>query len=363
MYSLPRASIAIVLWQLLFSSSSIAQTDSAITFEPTGAVPKTRESPRTLEGILTVSAGLYHGFDRDELTTFLQPGAGFEFLARPGGWMNLLAGVKLGFSKPLTTGVHVGIRQPFYEKSDCSAMIFGDVALLFFDDADRLGPIGFGVRGVVGGRAGWFTTFEYRLAGEYRGMGGRNADGTDPRGLWWVGAEAGVVFTLGSAVTPFSRIDSVRAAIQFIATSEELDEFDALRSTLAIEEWLDRFWMKRDVTLGTPLNEARIEYEKRVRVANERFSRPRRLGIDTDPGRVLALYNEPDAKEMEYSIYDANYRYELWIYRNRVRHAPIALFLFVVGGPREWQQIYSNVPGEMTGPIPNDLPLRMRSWF
>ena len=181
--------------------------------------------------------------------------------------------------------------------------------------------------------------------------------------MWWAGLEAGVAFTLSSAASPITRKDSLRSALIYIAKPEEIAAFDATRSTYALEEWLDEFWRKRDLTPQTPLNEARMQYELRVQKANQRYSRPRKLGISTDVGRVLAIYGEPDATESEYSAYDATYRYELWVYRNRVRNIPTALFLFEFSGTLDGRQIYSNVPGELSGPIPRGLPKKMQVWF
>lgn len=78
---------------------------------------------------------------------------------------------------------------------------------------------------------------------------------------------------------------------------------------------------------------------------------------------MLAIYGEPDVTENEYSVYDATYRYELWVYRSRVRNVPTALFLFEFSGTLDGRQIYSNVPGELSGPIPKGLPTKMKVWF
>jgi GWxTD domain-containing protein len=356
---LSAAGFVSVLWQLLFSSFCMAQQDSTITFEPTTGTPqKEVRSPRVLEGIVTLGLGPYEGYHDGAFKTHVVPDIGFDFLARPVG-INLVFGGKLSFTVPLSTGVHLGLRETLSVLSERTS-IFGEAAFLFFDDSIRFEAVGAGFRGVIGSRIEWSPSIEIRLAGEYRG---NRTVGLETKTIWWAGLEAGAAFTLSSEATPLSYKDSVRAAILYIARPDELAEFDALRSAGALEFWLEQFWHKRDITPSTPINENRREYESRVRRANIRYSRPKRLGIETDVGRVLAIYGEPDATESEYSVYDANYRYELWVYRGRIKNIPTALFLFEVSDPLSWRQIYSNVPGELSGPIPSYLPKKMRVWF
>lgn len=353
------ATVTFVLWQLLFSSLLYAQQDSTITFEPTAGTPQvTAANSRVLEGILTGGVGPYEGYNNGEFKTHLLPDIGFDFLARTGAF-NLVFGGKVGLGTPLSTGVHLGLRETLSRLNEKTS-IFGEAAFLFFDDSIRFEEVGFGFRGVVGSRFDLSPSIEVRLAGEYRG---KRRIGIEDKILWWAGLEAGVAFTLSSAASPITRKDSLRSALIYIAKPEEIAAFDATRSTYALEEWLDEFWRKRDLTPQTPLNEARLQYELRVQKANQRYSRPRKLGISTDVGRVLAIYGEPDATENEYSVYDATYRYELWVYRNRVRNIPTALFLFEFSGTLDGRQIYSNVPGELSGPIPRGLPQKMKVWF
>jgi GWxTD domain-containing protein len=338
---------------------SPAQQDTSITFEPTGAgTQRPSASPRVLEGILSLGVGPYEGYDDGVFKTHVLPDVGFDFLARPGG-LNLVFGGKIGFGIPISTGVHLGLRETLAE-INARTSVFGEAAFLFFDDSIRFEPVGVGFRAVLGSRIEWSPAIEMRFAGEYRGTRTVNAEN---KILWWAGLEAGVAFTLSSTARPISRKDSIRAAIAYIARPDELEEFDELRSAYAIDEWLDRFWRRHDLTPSTPINEARLEYEARVKRANQRYSRPKRLGIETDQGRVLAIYGDPDVIDNEYSVYDATYRYELWVYRNRVRNIPTALFLFEISGTLDGRQLYSNVPGELSGPIPPGLPKKMKVWF
>jgi GWxTD domain-containing protein len=356
-----------VLCQLLlfvFLSDAFAQIpDTAVTFKGSQLKHEPEKTKRKLECVITGGIGPYSGFNNGEYKTFLQPSAGFDFIANPGDFVNLLFGAHLGLSDPLTTGVLLGVRQPFFEGNEGESKLFGDLALLIFDEAERIAPLGVGVHAAIGGRTNSFLELEYRIAGEYRGQGSASGDGTNAKTLWWIGIEAGVAFSLSSSKTVFTHKDSLRAALLNIANAEEIAEFDAIFSSYHVDEWLDQFWAKRDLTPDTYRNEAREEYERRVREANARFSRPKRLGVSTDPGRVLTLYGNPDYIEQATSVTDESYKYYLWVYTNRVRDVAPALFLFEVSGIRDWYQAYSNVPGEQTGTLPAGLPATMRKWF
>ncbi len=52
------------------------------------------------------------------------------------------------------------------------------------------------------------------------------------------------------------------------------DEFDEYRNKSATEryDWLNRFWKKHDPTPTTEINEGQLEFERRVRIARDRFT-------------------------------------------------------------------------------------------
>ncbi|MGH7740949.1 MAG: GWxTD domain-containing protein, partial [Candidatus Eiseniibacteriota bacterium] len=61
------------------------------------------------------------------------------------------------------------------------------------------------------------------------------------------------------------------------------------------ERFFDDYWLVRDPTPGTAMNEALAEFRKRVDFANRAFTRPGRLkGMFTDMGRVYIRYGPPD---------------------------------------------------------------------
>lgn len=357
---------SVVLWQLLlFSSLASAQgVDSTITFKGSGNDVRIAPKPqRKIEGVATLGIGFYDGISNDVSTLPLQPTLGAELLAYPGGWPTFLFGVHFGFTDPFTSSVVVGIRQPLIINPDGLWRLSTDIGAVFFDEAGRKEPIGLGARAALVARSGSSFILESRLATEFRGVLANDADPTTSTTRWWVGLELGAAFTLTSETQALSRKDIVRAEIMPIATAEEISELDDISSSYRVDEWLEMFWAKRDLTPKTITNEYRIEYERRLSIADKRFSRPKKLGVSTDPGRILVLYGEPSYVETQGSSIDENYRYEMWIYTGRLRDVSPAVILFEVSGTRDWHQVYSNIPGEISGTIPANLPAGMRKWL
>ncbi|MDP4229408.1 MAG: GWxTD domain-containing protein [Bacteroidota bacterium] len=353
---------------LLLGSVLHAQTEDSSKSMIFSANRFTGSGPKhsRLDGIASLSIGTYHGFRSDGLySTTLQPSVGFEFLAEPGGSLHLLLGGHVGFSDPVTTGVSFGLRIPTEISKKPDLNVFTDIGILFFDDAAFSGPIKYGARIAFGARTIGDVDMEYRLAGEWRGMAtGDSIEGYHTHALWWIGAEVGVAFSLVRHAKPLSRKDSLRAALRYIATHEEMDDFDAASSDEMLDRFLDRFWKIRDLTPSTKLNESRIEFERRVETANRMFSRSRHLGVTTDAGRVMTIYGQPDVIESQHSSYDEGAEYMVWVYSGRLKNMSFATFLFERSNRwPDWEQIYSNVPGEISGPAPQDLSPLLARWI
>ena len=86
--------------------------------------------------------------------------------------------------------------------------------------------------------------------------------------------------------------------VQSILTSEEMREYADLREAKERDAFIERFWARRDPSPGTPPNEFRDEFIRRVQFARERFADPKSaamLGFDTDRGRVYLMFGPPDS--------------------------------------------------------------------
>jgi len=98
--------------------------------------------------------------------------------------------------------------------------------------------------------------------------------------------------------------DKERAAFQRLASDEERVKF------------IEQFWLRRDPTPGTPINEFKDEHYRRIAFANERFHMASgRQGWLTDRGHMYIVYGPPD--ELESHAKPQNgFPYETWMYRH-----------------------------------------------
>ena len=108
----------------------------------------------------------------------------------------------------------------------------------------------------------------------------------------------------------------------YIITAEERKAFDRLRTDEDREKFIDQFWLRRDPTPGTAVNEFKQEHYRRISYANERFA----TGIPgwkTDRGRIYIQAGPPDEAE----VYPAEFR-ESWRYMDRATGKPVCTFDF-----------------------------------
>jgi GWxTD domain-containing protein len=359
------------------------QTDSLhrIIFPTTSTGAYLPRPQRTIDLALTGGAGSY----REGSQAVFQPTANADFFARTSD-LDVTFGFHWGFSEPSpefpdpsTKSLTLGLRFPISETYEVPSGFFLDAALLLIDNGTtNNGPnsdeFSTGFRAALAARTG---ILEFRLAGEIRQF-----PFAGNQFQTWGGIELGVVVNLiREEVTAPTPKDSLREELRYIATSDELEQLEKTTSSAEIDAWLDRFWQARNVT-GSAQNDARIEYMHRVKIANEKYGTPRRMGVSTDQGRVLLLYGQPDRMEPANStVYGSDRKYELWAEENRIKGYHVALFLFVASTPGtaqgtytshgEYREIYSNVAGEPrdvenadpTDGLPVDLPPSMKNYI
>ena len=305
----PASKVVFVLCQIIFFFGALAikpalaqQPDTAkghaatnadsvqrTAFHPTNTIILPINRGRSIDVAITGGAGSYNN---GTITAF-QPTANADFFAQTSE-LDLTAGLHWGFSNPSTKAVSLGVRLPITESEDGSSGFFGDASLLFIDNGTNTDStsdaFSTGLRAALAARSG---PFECRVAGEIRTFpfGGNTFEG-------WAGIEAGFVLNLLRENTPEpTPKDSLKAALHYIATSEEMKTLDEAMTSEDIDAWLNRFWQARNIT-GSHQNEARQEYMRRVQIANEKYGTPREMGVKTDQGRVLLLYGEPDRTEI-----------------------------------------------------------------
>lgn len=91
-----------------------------------------------------------------------------------------------------------------------------------------------------------------------------------------------------------------RAAFQRLGTDEERQKF------------IEQFWLRRDPTPGTQVNELRDEHYRRIAQANDRFGYGSTPGWQSDRGRIYVKFGPPDEKEEHR---EASPAFEKWRYR------------------------------------------------
>lgn len=85
---------------------------------------------------------------------------------------------------------------------------------------------------------------------------------------------------------------------RYLISKEERKELLALPEAEQAKA-IERFWKRRDTDPGTPTNEFKDEYLRRIRVANELFTGEPRPGWLTERGRITIVYGEPARRERQ----------------------------------------------------------------
>jgi GWxTD domain-containing protein len=105
-----------------------------------------------------------------------------------------------------------------------------------------------------------------------------------------------------------------RDDIAYIATTEELRFYDSL-NLKGKKNFQRDFWANRDNSPETPVNEFQLEHYRRLKYAEEMFSRHGGMipGWKTDQGRVYIIYGEPTDIERNQSSIETR-SWEKWWY-------------------------------------------------
>jgi GWxTD domain-containing protein len=104
--------------------------------------------------------------------------------------------------------------------------------------------------------------------------------------------------------------------VQSIITNDELRAYSELKTAPQRDDFIARFWARRDASPATAVNEFQEEFSRRIRFARENLADPQShgtLGFDTDRGRVYLMFGRPDAIETEKT---GSEQIEVWHYRD-----------------------------------------------
>ena len=88
----------------------------------------------------------------------------------------------------------------------------------------------------------------------------------------------------------------IREEVPYIITNEERGAFKKLSTDDEREQFIEQFWERRNPNPGSPENEFKEEYYRRIAYANERYASgfP---GWKTDRGRIYIMYGPADETE------------------------------------------------------------------
>jgi len=113
--------------------------------------------------------------------------------------------------------------------------------------------------------------------------------------------------------------------VPYIITGAERAAFKKLATDAEREAFIENFWERRNPNPGSPENEFKEEYYRRIAYANNHYACGIR-GWKTDRGRIYILYGPPDQKK-SYPVgsgahdstgvaESARYPFEQWFYRD-----------------------------------------------
>ena len=86
--------------------------------------------------------------------------------------------------------------------------------------------------------------------------------------------------------------------VKLLLTDDEINEFKAIPADEEKDKYIELFWAKRDPTPGTPENEFKDEWYKRLAHVENEFKSGPRKGIRSDMGRVYMLLGPPARRRL-----------------------------------------------------------------
>jgi GWxTD domain-containing protein len=177
----------------------------------------------------------------------------------------------------------------------------------------------------------------------------KNFEITPGRREWEIALEKEELsdFPEADEITTEEEAKRFRNQILYIANRDELRQYDSL-PLQGKKNFARDFWLKRDPTPATPINEYKIEHYTRLRYANEAYSTFRAPGAEkngwrSDRGRVYIVYGQPTDEENHPSALD-----ELpWVRWNYDNVEGGVYFIFVdESGYGNYRLVHSSATGE-----------------
>jgi GWxTD domain-containing protein len=108
------------------------------------------------------------------------------------------------------------------------------------------------------------------------------------------------------------KFDLALRPMRYILSKKQWEEVDDL-SYSEQENWFRKYWQEKDPSPKTPFNEIEYEFFSRVDDANREYSLRFIEGWETDRGKALILYGQPDRQEKKKYLTNSK-PYEIWYY-------------------------------------------------
>lgn len=140
-------------------------------------------------------------------------------------------------------------------------------------------------------------------------------------------------------------VDDEFQKAKYLADKTEIYFFSQLKTAAAKKEFLKDFWNRRESGTAIEAPRQRVDYLRRVQLADEFYSKYIKKGWRTDRGRVFILYGKPDEVERHPSE-GVSKPYEIW-YFYQVENG--IQFVFVDrNGFGDYDLVHSTKRGELT---------------
>ncbi len=143
------------------------------------------------------------------------------------------------------------------------------------------------------------------------------------------------------------QLEDVFSISRYLATKKEIEVWNTFKNVIERRSFLFHFWKQRDDNPTTTTNKFKTFFFRRAEIANKRFETINKKGSETDRGRILCLYGEPD--EIERYPNESNLEpYEIWNYY-RIEGGVIFIFAEAFSFT-DMDLIHSTKKGELYDP-------------
>ncbi len=150
--------------------------------------------------------------------------------------------------------------------------------------------------------------------------------------------------TTNFGVMSEEELDDLFRKSKYIATSNEVDQYESISTEQAKREFMQKFWDKRDQNPNDNINRYYQNYMRRIDECNAKYKAGKKEGWKTDRGRIYLKYGEPS--EIERFPNEIQTRpYEIWHYNDL--EGGVYFIFGDLTGFNDYQLLHSTKRGEI----------------